>query len=152
MVNRQALTTRDDFEYWIVDMDDALDRFMQILPEPLREKLDYSPASLDHLEAWILERYPNTTAMLENSQSRIVDGAARYIGESFRRAIGGYWDINLDDPKTAFFGVPILTGFEERPTPICPLALATASADRRTGSFIRTVLENQISRQARPRG
>jgi hypothetical protein len=141
-LSSNALTTRDDFEYWIVDMDDALNRFMQILPEPLREKLNYSPASLDYLEAWILDCYPNTSAMLENSQSQIVDGAARYIGETFRRAIGGYWDIRLDDPNTAFFGVPILIGFEERSTPIAPLALATASADRRTGNFIRSVLEN----------
>ncbi len=143
-MNRSALTTREDFDYWVSDMDDALERFFTLLPSSVREKLDFSPFSLEALEEWILEKYANTQAMLQRDQAQIVDGVARYIGETFRRTIGGYWTIRLDDPKVAFFGVPILTGFEERPTPACPLALATASADRRTGTFLHTVLKNHM--------
>ncbi|MBE9210091.1 hypothetical protein IQ244_27065 [Nostoc sp. LEGE 06077] len=125
-----------------MDMDDALERFLAILPPQVKKKLDFSPSSLSTLEAWILDKYPNTPAMLESDQSRLVDGVARYIGETFRKSLGGRWDIQLDDPKFVYFGVPILTGFEEKPTPICPLTLATASADRRTGKYLRTILEN----------
>jgi hypothetical protein len=140
--NNCRLTTRDDFEYWLMDMDDALERFFGILPLQTREKLDFSPSSLGALEAWILNKYPSIRAMLESDQSLLVDGAARYIGETFRKSLGGYWDIQLDDPKFAYFGVPILTGFEEKPTPVCPLTLATASADRKTGKYLSTILEN----------
>src|SRR5689334_3350326 len=106
-------TTRDDFKYWLADMDDALERFFQFLPEPVRARLDYSPESLDALESWILARYPDTKAMLGPSESRVVDGLARYIGETYRKQIGGRWNIRLDDPKYAFYGIPELTGFAE---------------------------------------
>lgn len=150
-MSRQAITTRDDFEFWLVVMDDALERFLAVLPPQIREKLDYSPSSLDALETWILDRYPSPQAMLERDQSRLVDGVARYIGETFRKTLGGYWDIRLDDPKFAFFALPILTGFEEKPTPFCPLTLATASADRRTGKYLCTILKKKINQLVHPR-
>jgi hypothetical protein len=141
----QASTTRDHFEYWFFEMDDALERFLARLPPKTRQKLDFSPSSLDILEAWILDAYPDIATMLKHDQADIVGGAARYIGETFRRTIGGYWDIRLDDPKMAFSGLPILTGSKERPTPVCPITLVTASADRRTGNYIRTVLEAKMN-------
>jgi len=143
-MQRQTHPLRDDFDYWVADMDDALDRFFTRLPEHVCKKLDYSPASLDTLETWILEKYPDTQEMLKTDQLELVDGAARYIGETFRKCIGGYWDIRLDDPKYVYYGLPILTGFRNSSTPECPLTLATAAADRRTGSYIRNVLEDYM--------
>jgi hypothetical protein len=138
---RKVATNRDDFEYWLADMDDALDRFIATLPASLRGRLDYSPASLDALEAWILERYPTTQAMLAPSEAQVVDGLARYVGETIRKNIGGKWDIRLDDPKYAFYGLPQLTGFGPRSTPEAPITLATAAADRREGNYIRSVFD-----------
>jgi len=135
---------REDFQYWLADMDDAIDRFLGGLPAEFRARLDLSPASLDALEAWILERYPNTQEMLAPSESRHVDGLARYIGETFRTAIGGRWEIRLDDTKYVFYGKPQLTDFSAKPTPVCPLSLATASADRRTGTFLSDVLDSYL--------
>lgn len=143
-MEKQTHTLRDDFDYWVADMDDALDRFFTWLPEGIRGRLNYSPASLDTLETWILETYSDTQEMLKKDQVEPVDGAARYIGETFRKCLGGYWDIRLDDPKFVFYGLPILTGFRDSSTPECPLTLATAAADRRTGVYIRTVLENYM--------
>jgi hypothetical protein len=80
---------------------------------------------------------------------QVLDGVARYIGETYQKQIGGRWQIRLDDPKYAFFGLPELTGFSERPTPICPHSLATALTDQRSGSYLRTVLENTKKRLAR---
>src|SRR6266850_443744 len=139
----QAKTTLDDFNYWVADMDDALARFFEMLPAGMRSKLDCTPESIDALEGWILSRYPSIEAIKAADQSRMVDGMARYVGETFRKNAGGQWDIDLDNPKAAFFGIPILTGFRSE---ICPLALVTASTDRRTGKFIRTVLENNLKR------
>ena len=135
---------REDFEYWLADMDDALERFLDSLPNEVSERLDYSPASLDVLERWILDRYASTDQMLPASEATKVDGLARYIGETFRKAIGGHWDIRLDDPKYVFYGRPQLTGFSDKPTPTCPLLLATASADRRTGKYLNGVLNSYL--------
>lgn len=135
---------REDFQYWLADMDDAIERFMDGLPAEVRERLDFSPDSLDVLEAWILQRYASTQEMLASSESRVVDGLARYIGETFRKAIGGHWEIRLDDPKYVFYGMPQLTDFWDKPTPVGPLSLATASADRRTGRFLSGVLASYL--------
>jgi hypothetical protein len=143
---------REDFEYWLADMDDAIERVLGSAPLGIRERLDFSPGSLDVLEAWILERYASTDAMLPASESRVVDGLARYIGETFRKAIGGRWEIRLDDPKYVFYGKPQLTGFWDKPTPLCPLSLATASADRRTGRYLGGVLASYLRDKQRKEG
>ena len=99
-------TTRDDFESWLVDMDDALERFIGKLPGEVGGQLDYSPESLDILEKWTLDNYESPEQMLPASEAESVDALARYVGETFRRAIGGRWGIRLDDPKYVFFGLP----------------------------------------------
>jgi hypothetical protein len=143
---RTAEEQRDDFEYWLADMDDALERFFQKLPPAVRSKLDFSPESLDVLEGWILENYASTDDLLKPEAKEPVDDLARYVGEVYRKTLGGIWDIRLDDPKYAYYGLPELTGFSEKPSPIAPHTLVTASADRRTGVYLRTVLENTRKR------
>ncbi len=139
MTQQPASTKRDDFEFWIIHMDDALDEFFDQLPQDVRRNLDYSPRSLDVLERWLLDHYSGSQALLVPSESKTLDGAARYIGETFRKTIGGYWTIDLDNPKNVFFGLPVLTGYR---VPTAPITLATTSTHRRTGTFLRTVLEN----------
>jgi hypothetical protein len=139
-------TSRDDFDHWVSDMDDSLSRFLSGPVATIRERLDFTPQSLDTLEHWLLERYRSTKDMLASDQAPTIDGTARYIGETFRKAIGGHWDIELENPKDAYFGLPILTSFEPKPTPICPATLATTTADRRTGTFLRTILERTAKR------
>jgi hypothetical protein len=140
-MKRTALTTREDFESWLMAMDEFLGEFTEQQARTNQVQLDYSPESLRVVEQLILDKYPNTKAMLTSSEAVRVNGLACYIGETFRKALGGQWDVRLDDPKLAFFGVPIL---ERRNPPSfveCPLSLATAAADRRTGEYLSTVLE-----------
>lgn len=140
---------RENFEEWLFEMDDALEQFVEGIAEPTRSQLDFSMASLDALEAWVLERYGSPEELMKPEAKQVLDGLARYIGETFRKQIGGRWQIRLDDPKYAFFGLPELTGFSERPTPICPHSLATAMTDRRNGTYLRTILENTKKRLAK---
>jgi hypothetical protein len=136
--------TDEEFEYWLADMDDALERFFETLPPEVRGALDYSPASLDVLESWLLAKYSTLEAARQPTESRSLDGVARYVGETFRKNLGGRWEIRLDDPKYVYHGIPQLTGYTEKPTPIAPLTLATAAAKRRTGHFWSTVLTNTL--------
>jgi hypothetical protein len=134
----------EEFEFWLADMDDALDRFLATLPAAMVDRMDYSPESLDTIEEWIIGHFPNTEAMLANSESRIVDGLARYIGETFRHQLGGHWEIRLDDEKYAFYGIPQLNALQGSASPVCPAALATSVADRRSGSYLRSVLQSYL--------
>jgi hypothetical protein len=146
---REVDKRKEDFEYWLFEMDDALQRFMQGIGEPVRSQFDFSPASLDALEAWVLERYASPDDLMKPEAKQVLDGVARYIGETYRKQLGGRWQIRLDDPKYAFFGLPELTGFSEKPTPISPHSLATALTDRRTGTYLRMIFENIKKRLAR---
>jgi hypothetical protein len=144
-VSNRKPTTRDDFDYWVEYMDDAIDEFKKRLPPEVAGALDYSPGSLDVLEQWILQHYPSPQEV-KAADLEIVDGAARYVGETFRRALRDhYWDIDLDNEKNVYFGRPVLTT-KEKPTPISPLSLVTASADRRRGDFLSSLLKDLVDR------
>ncbi|WP_436861230.1 hypothetical protein [Acinetobacter haemolyticus] len=131
----------DSFQYWLMDMRDALSHMHDTLPKEISEKLDYSVKSLDILEHWILEQYPTTQAILAQQESRKVDGYARYVGETFRKYLGGKWIIELDNPKHAFYNLPEIKSEFFRD---CPLSFVIASTDRRTGHYISDILKNFI--------
>jgi hypothetical protein len=95
-----ALSTRDDFDIWMFKMDDALDEFFAQLPPNVRERLDFSTASQDVLEKWLLDRYPSPRALLSTADKHLLDGAARSVGETSRKTAGGHGTIDLDNPKT----------------------------------------------------
>jgi hypothetical protein len=142
------VTTRDDFEYWLADMDDALDRFIASLPTAVAARLDYSVASLDDLERWILDRWTDPRAAIAPTESGSLGGAARYIGETIRKHAGGFWDIDLAKRRNVYFGMPVIIDDPAAPTPVCPLTLATTCTDRRTGTYLRTVVEALQRRSA----
>jgi hypothetical protein len=143
----ESSTQRDNFEIWLMDMDDAIDRLLDQVPSDVQAQLDFSPASLDVLEAWLLQRYPNLDALLAESEKDTLDGAARYVGQTFREKLGGRWDIVLDNPRDVNYRLPILTGFRGEYSAPSPVTLVTASTDRRSGTYLRTVLQN-IERRA----
>jgi hypothetical protein len=138
---RQPNSTRDDFEVWLTAMDDVIDEFLRGLPEGVRARMDYSPASLDVLEEWLLDTYRSPQA-LRAGDAALLDRPARYVGETMRRNLGGKWTINLDEPEEVFFGLPILTEVRGAVAPMSPYSLTTATLDRNTGGYLRRVLEN----------
>jgi hypothetical protein len=137
----QQLKDEEDFQYWLIHMDDALDEFMSSLPEDVRAKLDFSIDSLTDVENLILNRYKTPEEMIAPGETSTLDGFARYIGETIRKNVGGSWQLRLDDPKYVYYGLPQITGYSERPTPVSPIAMATTAAARRTGSYLRGVVE-----------
>jgi hypothetical protein len=139
---QQIISSRDDFEHWLAGMDDVLESFFASQPAEIRQQLNFGPKSLDAVESIILQTYPDTDSMLKPDQGQFVNALACYIGETFRKILGGKWDIRLNDPKFAFAGLPILVGGVNQAVPRCPLTLATATADRRAGNYLRTILEN----------
>jgi hypothetical protein len=133
---------QEQFQHWLMDMDDAIQRFIDSLPLDARSKLDGTDVSLEAVEAWLLTQYTSPRDAAAADQATFVDGAARYVGEIFRRRTGSKWGIKFTDPKDVFFGLPTLTGGSIGATPICPLTMVTASTDRRTGNYFATILKN----------
>lgn len=132
--------TRDDFEYWLAYMDDALERWLGTFDVGIRSKLDFSMPSLDVVERLLLARYQSIADARPPSESTRLDGFVRYVGEVMRRRLGATWDIVLDRPKYAFGGLPILRAKGMR-LDECPHSLVTAAIDRRRGDYLRSCAE-----------
>lgn len=126
----------DDFEYWLANMDDYLEGFFASLPFELSRKLDSSPESLKHLETFILEQYNSVDEIMTADESKNLNGLSIYIGETFRKNLGGKWQIQLDDEKAANFGVPSLFGIGSKKRTDAPIYLVTLSISRRRGTLI----------------
>jgi hypothetical protein len=130
------------FEAWLADHHEALARFFLVLPAPLVAALDYSPASLDALEGWLLLRYPSSADARPAAEAPILDGAARYLGETFVQQGNGTWSLG-DTVGDVFFGLPVVTGLPAK-DPACPPFLARAALNKRTGRVWTTALRSYL--------
>src|SRR5262245_6512219 len=94
---------REAFERFLIEMDDVVDAFVA---EARRAGvlLDFSVASLDDLERLLATKVDAAT---ESEQMTLKNRAARYLGEVFRRQVGGKWELCLNDPKYLFFKQPV---------------------------------------------
>jgi hypothetical protein len=72
-------TTSDSelFQYWLAQMDDALNAFVASAPDSVRPQLDGASTSLDALEAWLLTQFGSVADAKASSAANLVDGAAR---------------------------------------------------------------------------
>jgi hypothetical protein len=130
---------------WVANMENALNYFRM----QTGLSLDMSPASLDALEGWLLKRYPSSDDILRPGEEDYLDAAARYVGETFRRHLGGRWEIRLDDPQNVHYGLPRLNGLRDNGPPFSPQLEVTTSLARRTGSYLTTRLSKRREKAER---
>ena len=130
---------RDLFEAWLAHMDDALESFKASLPAALASRLDLSVDSLDLLERHYLSVFPTLVDALKPDAKLVLDGYARYVGETFRNLLNYKWDICLSDSKNAYYGLPTLSS-----NTLCPLTLVTTATDRRTGEHWSKVAKHRL--------
>jgi hypothetical protein len=133
----------DRFQAWLTEMSDAIERLRRSIPADVAVRLDFSGDSLSAIEQFALARFPNIKDIKRRREADVVDGMARYVGEVFRKHLGGRWIVH-SDTCNAFHGLPQLTDMTGQCSPLCPLTLVTASVDRRVGNFIKTVFDNAV--------
>jgi len=136
-----AVKRLDQFQIWLIEMDNALERFIASAPHEVAARLDHSAESLDVMESWALSRYESPQDIRPATETAFHDGAARYVGEIFRKRTGSMWSLDESDPKHLNFGVPALTGGNLK-VGMAPLTLITALLDRRTGTYLSTILRS----------
>ncbi len=129
--------SREEFQTWLALDLEVRDELYALIGRELPPDV----GSLDALEAFLLDRYPDPGAAVTLEHRGITDAAARHIGLVFMLTVDdAVWDIELDDEDRVFYRLPVIRfgdGAED-----CPLTLATASLDRRTGEYLRTVVES----------
>lgn len=132
----------EKFQKWLAFMPNALDDWMDELPRELREQLDYSIASLNKLEEWLLSEFSDAGDAVSGENFLIGDGAARYIGETFRKNFGATWGMDVHDPNSLVFGTPSMRGFPKAGPPVAPLRLVVNALNKRKGHYLAFIVKN----------
>lgn len=132
----------EQLDDWLDVMRPRLARFEDVLM-PAGWSGDFSRASLGELERYVLERWPDRVSFDDAGDPDWVDGAVRYVGETYLRVGGGGWRV-VSDPSSVFSGLPVIVLDTIDPFPISPFNLLTALLGRRTGQVLAKVYDGQL--------
>lgn len=140
--------TQENFQEWLILIDFKMDFFTEEFAKEQNLTLDYSIESLDKLEGWILANYDDIKKLIDDG--KMLDYLTVYIGETFRKHLGGKWYIDLKNKKNAYYSMPVLTDPSYRgEVYIAPMTYATACINRKKGNYISTILKNNMQDQAK---
>lgn len=140
--------TQENFQEWLILIDFKMDFFTEEFAKEQNLTLDYSLESLDKLESWILANYDDIKKLIDDE--KMLDYLTVYIGETFRKHLGGKWYIDLKNKKNAYYSMPVLTDPSYRgEVYIAPMTYATACINRKKGNYISTILKNNMQDQAK---
>ena len=121
--------SKENFKEWISCIPDKMDKFTQEFAGNNHLILDYTMASLDDLESWILVHYHDANELTNDSST--LDYITIYIGETFRRYLGGEWDIDIDNKEDAHHPIITLTDASYKgESQIAPMTIATECISR----------------------
>lgn len=138
--------TKAEFESWLECLGNYIKELYKFEPI-LEENLDFSPSSLSIIESRLLVRFDSIQDILKNENKQFLNACMVYVGETFRKNVGGIWQIELEDVNDAYYLLPVLkipkAGIE------CPVTLVTAAIDRRNGKYMEKVLAAKTRRVGR---
>ena len=136
--------TKENCKEWISYIPDKMDRFTHEFAGNNHLILDYTMASLNDLEMWILSHYQDANELLDDSS--MLDYLTIYIGETFRGYLDGEWSIDLRDNENAPYPVLLLMDTANRgETQVSPMALVTECISRNKGNYINGILFNYVA-------
>jgi hypothetical protein len=127
----------EKFQYFLFEMDDVLEPFVAAA-QKAGFQLDYSIDSLMSLEQFLLAQ--PTAAGDSHLQNR----AARYLGEVFRKNLGGKWELCLKDPKYLFYKLPVISGYSEMPIEFCPIEIIANFAGKKESGLLKRAVESHL--------
>ena len=131
--------SKENCKEWISCIPDKMDKFTQEFAGNNHLLLDYTMASLNDLERWILSHYQDANELLDDSS--MLDYLTIYIGETFRGYLGGEWSIDLRDNENAPYPVLLLMDTANKgETQFSPMALATDCVGADKGNYLSGIL------------
>ncbi|WP_456787680.1 hypothetical protein [Cellulomonas sp. P5_C5] len=139
----------EQFEDWLEAMDPRLARFEDFLM-PTGWTKGFTRESLQELEQYMLERWPDRDSFKDDGDSDWIDGAMRYIGEAYLRIAGGGWHLD-NKPDTVFRGQPVIRPDTLHGFPISPYNQMGLLLKRRTGHELTKLWDGQLREVQRRR-
>jgi hypothetical protein len=98
---------------WRAEVKAGIDRFIAAFPPAMQAKLDYSPASLDIVENWLLQRHPDIWSVRDETDFDLIDGAVFYVGECYKKNVGGFWSLSQSEPDDQDTDIQVIGGFHQ---------------------------------------
>lgn len=124
----------EKFQKFIFEMDDVMEVFLAFAMSK-GFRLDYSISSLDDMEIFIDGLGDGAR------EGELLNRCSRYVGEVFRKNLGGCWDLCLDDPKNINFRLPVINRFSDIDLEFCPLAVVGNYVARKKRGLLREAVE-----------
>ena len=134
---------QEEFEAWVEELDEFIETGWDLLPDEISTQMDYTIASLDIIEAYVLANYTAEQFRAEENKA-LFGGLAAYMGETARKnAVNGYWAIDLLNTKNAYYNLPVMVSEKVKFT-ISPYQLVPSMFSRNTGVFLSTIAGNFV--------
>lgn len=97
-----------DFEAWVATLDERIFDWLQKMNDEQKLIFDYSIASLDEVERYLISKYKLDDIRDERNKYAI-DGAASYVYSVFMKQLPNYQCITeLKDKKNLLFNLPAI--------------------------------------------
>ena len=108
--------------------------------------------SLQTVEDWLLERYSDSIGPLNYAEAQLYTGVVSYIGETYRRNLGGTWivgsdDFELNDPFSFLQDSGVILDkpdLDEDDRTVWPEEYVLGALRDRTGDLLRGDLKAQM--------
>lgn len=128
----------EKLQHFLFEMDDVLELFIAAA-QAAGFRFDYSIDSLSALERFMLVQSNPTS-----DNSELENRAARYLGEVFRRSLGGKWELCLKDPKYLYYKLPVIGGYSKLPIEFCPIEVIANFVARKESGLLKRAVESHL--------
>lgn len=127
----------DTFATYLIEMEFVVEEFLREAADA-GFRLDFTLAGLKTLEEYIRSRSQS------GIDEKFVNRVARFLGEVFRKSIGGHWELCLKDKNYVYKHLPVITGYSKLPIEFCPIVVATGFCGAmQPGSLMRAMESHQ---------
>lgn len=126
---------REKFEQYLLEMDDVLEEFVAYARDS-GVGLDYSLDSLAKLEGMI--------ASHDRNDEKFLNRTARYLGEVFRKVVGGKWQLCLKEPNYLYYKLPVIAGYADVAIEFCPRMIVQNYNTRRKSGLLKIAVESHM--------
>jgi hypothetical protein len=139
------LQNSEELKIWLEQSKENQAYFLKEITEIERSRLDMSIESVEWLGQFLCNRFSNLDAANNETGIQFLDGAGRYVGETFIKHFGGEWAVDLD-PILAYCGEPSIENYNYKGIvlPIYPRTWVTATTGRPEPDFIKKRFEYHI--------
>ena len=130
---------KDEFERYMIGMEFTLERLMTKAINAGFE-LDYSIESAGLVERLIDKLWTDDEVSNKNLRTQ----AGTYLGEVFRRNIGGRWELSWDDNNSLYRGMPVLLGYSSHNLVCSPISTLIQYIGRRKEGLLERAIRAHI--------